>query len=416
LGGSQRPFGQKLEISAQTQLAVGGKDESVDFPVRQKLGLAYEVKQGVRLIAEHEIATGEVKAQQTRVGMDIAPWAGAKLLGTVAQEAVGENGARTFAQYGLNQSIPLGKNWTIDATLDASTTVKGTVAPQDVINPLHPRAIGGSLDQDGGDGDHQAITFGATYRRDTWTWNGRAEYRNGSLSDRWGLTTNVLRTLGGGKTLAGGLRTYRLKQRDGGVASFLSADLALALRPLDSRWSLLERLELRRDRADAGVRPGNALGLATGIGSGQISTRIVNNLAINYRSGAEGDGHGWEASLYHGAKYVIGRFDDDRYTGFIDVIGFDLRKDLGARFDIGLQASRQHSWSQDATSYSIGPSAGFSPGNGIWMSAGYNVRGFHDRDFEEARYTRQGPFVTMRMKFDQLSLGNAAHQIMGSVR
>jgi hypothetical protein len=230
------------------------------------------------------------------------------------------------------------------------------------------------------------------------------------------LTTNVLRTLGEGKTLAGGLRTYRLKQRDGGVASFLSADLALAFRPLDSRWSLLERLELRRDRADAGVRPGNALGLATGIGSGQISTRIVNNLAINYRSGAEGDGHGWEASLYHGAKYVIGRFDDDRYTGFIDVIGFDLRKDLGSRFDLGLQASRQHSWSQDATSYSIGPSAGFSPGNGIWMSAGYNVRGFHDRDFEEARYTRQGPFVTMRMKFDQLSLGNAARQIMGSVR
>ena len=27
-----------------------------------------------------------------------------------------------------------------------------------------------------------------------------------------------------------------------------------------------------------------------------------------------------------------------------------------------------------------------------------------DRDFEDARYTRSGPYVTMRLKFDQLSL------------
>ena len=179
---------------------------------------------------------------------------------------------------------------------------------------------------------------------------------------------------------------------------------------------MLERLELRRDRADAGIQTSNLLGAANVIGNGQISTRVVNNLAVNYRIGSEGDGHGWEASVYHGAKYVIGRFGDDRYTGFIDVIGFDLRQDLGPRIDLGLQASRQHSWSSHATSYSVGPSLGFSPGNGVWMSAGYNLRGFHDRDFEEARYTRQGPFVTMRMKFDQLSFGQAARKIRGAVQ
>ncbi|VWX54255.1 hypothetical protein [Novosphingobium sp. 9U] len=416
LGGSQRPFGQALEIFGETQLAVGGKDESIDFPVRHKLGLAYQVKQGFRLIAEHEIAASDVKAHQTRVGVDVAPWAGGKLLGTVAQEAIGENGARTFAQYGLDQSIPLGKRWTVDATLDATTTVSGTVAPDDVIDPLHPRATGGTLDRDSGNGDHQAFTLGATYRQDTWTWNGRAEYRHGSRSNRWGVTSSALRTLGEGKTLAAGLRAYEVKERDGGVAAFISADIALALRPLDSRWSVLERLELRRERADADVQFSNLLGSANVIGDGQISTRIVNNLAINYRTGVEGDGHGWEASLYHGAKYVIGRFGDDRYTGFIDVIGFDLRKDLGPQFDFGLQASRQHSWSSHATSYSVGPSLGFSPGNGIWMSAGYNIRGFHDRDFAGARYTRQGPFVTMRMKFDQLSLSAAARQVMGAAR
>jgi hypothetical protein len=38
------------------------------------------------------------------------------------------------------------------------------------------------------------------------------------------------------------------------------------------------------------------------------------------------------------------------------------------------------------------------------MTVGWNIRGFSDRDFEENRYTRSGPYVTMRMKFDQLSL------------
>lgn len=416
LGGSQRPFGQKLELFGETQLAIGGKDESVDFPIRRKLGLGYQIKQGFRLIAEHEIAASDVKAHQTRLGVDVAPWAGGKLLGTVAQEAIGENGARTFAQYGLDQSIPLGKRWTVSATIDASTTVSGRVAPDGIINLLHPRATGGTLDRDGGSGDHQAFTLGATYRQDTWTWNGRAEYRHGSRSNLWGVITSALRTLGEGKTLAAGLRAYEVKEMDGGVAAFLSADVALALRPLDSRWSILERLELRRERADADIQSSNLLGAANVIGDAQISTRVVNNLAINYRTGAEGDSHGWEASLYHGAKYVIGRFGDDRYTGFIDVIGFDLRKDLGAHFDLGLQASRQHSWSSHVTSYSVGPSLGFSPGTGLWMSAGYNLRGFHDRDFEDARYTRQGPFVTMRMKFDQLSLSAAARQVMGAAR
>ncbi|HEX7874389.1 MAG TPA: hypothetical protein VF475_15860 [Sphingobium sp.] len=413
LGGSQRPFGQKLELFGQTQLALGGQADSIDFPVRHKAGIAYEVKHGFRLIAEHEMATSAVKAHQTRVGVDVAPWAGGKLLGTAAQEAVGENGARTFAQYGLNQSIPLGKRWTVDVTVDATTTVSGRAASEDIVNPLHPTASGGGLDREGGNGDHQAFTLGATYRAAKWTWNGRAEYRHGSVSDRWGVTSGLLRTLGEGRTLAAGVRAYSVRERSGAVAGSFSADLALALRPLDSRWSVLERLEVRRDRADAGIRSTNVLGVSAGTGDAQLSTRIVNNIAVNYRSGDEGDGHGWEGSLYYGAKYIVGRFGDDSYTGFIDVIGFDLRKDLGRRFDLSVQAARQHSWSSKVSQFSAGPSLGYSPGQNIWISAGYNVTGFRDRDFEDARYTRQGPFVTMRMKFDQLSLGKAARSIMG---
>jgi len=417
LGASQRFFGQKLEIKGETQFALGGADDSVDFPVRHTVGAAYEIKSGIRILAEHEIAEGDkFKAHSTRVGFDVAPWTGAKLLSTLNQEAVGENGPRTYAQYGLNQSLPIGKHWTIDATLDASKTVKGRIPTGDIINPFHPVASGGSIGREQINGDYQAATIGGTYRADRWSWNGRLEYRTGSESDRWGVTTNILRTLGEGKTIAASLNMYQVKDKGGAVASFASADIAVAYRPLDSRWSLLERFELRHDRADAGIADGNVLGVPAFADGDQTTSRVINNLAVNYRSGDEGAGHGLEVSVYYGAKYVRGRYADDVYDGFIDVIGTEIRKDIGAHVDVGFAGSMQHAWKDGAKSFSFGPSVGVSPAQNVWITAGYNVSGYRDRDFEDDRYTRQGPYVTMRMKFDQLSLGNAAKAITGRGR
>jgi hypothetical protein len=76
----------------------------------------------------------------------------------------------------------------------------------------------------------------------------------------------------------------------------------------------------------------------------------------------------------------------------------------------------QHAWSRGAVSFSGGPSAGVSPAANIWVSAGYNIAGYRDRDFEDDRYTRQGPYVTMRLKFDQSTLGGATRALFGGRR
>ena len=57
--------------------------------------------------------------------------------------------------------------------------------------------------------------------------------------------------------------------------------------------------------------------------------------------------------------------------------------------------------------FSGGPSAGVSPAQNVWISVGYNITGYRDRDFEGDRYTRAGPFVTMRLKVDQSTIGRA---------
>jgi uncharacterized repeat protein (TIGR01451 family) len=419
LGGTQAALGGKLTLAGQTQFAPGGDKASVDFPIRHQLTLAYAIRPDIRLLGGYEIAQGQAFTAHTqRIGFDVSPWAGAKLMSTVNQQgvgnAIGENGQRTFAQYGLNQSLPLGERWTVDATLDASSTVKGSIPTGAVVNAFQPVASGGSLVQDGtSNSDYAAVTLGANFRARLWSWSGRLEYRHSDDGNRIGLTSNVLRSLGTGCTLAGTVRWYQVKQSNGAIAASVVADVSLAWRPLDSRWSILERLSARNERADAGFTDRNVLGVPAYGGGYQATLRFINNVAINYRSGPEGAGHGLEVTLYHGIKWVRGSFGADDYAGVIDVIGFELRRDVGRRFDFGVQASMQHAWERKSVAFSAGPSVGVSPATNVWITAGYNVTGFRDRDFSKDRYTRAGPYLTARLKFDQKTIGSAASALFG---
>ena len=414
LGGTQQLFGGKLDLGAQAQVAPGGDKESVDFPLRQQLTAAWRVSDGIRLLGGYELAQGrDFTVGTARLGFDVAPWTGAKLMSTVNQQAIGENGQRTYAQYGLSQSLPIGKRWTIDATLDASTTLRGSVPTGAFVNAFASTANGSTAGTYGNDGDYVAATLGAAYRAKLWSLNGRVEHRRSDKDVRWTVVSDFLRTLGEGRTLAAGLKYYTLTDRNGAGAAAFNADLALALRPQDSRWSVLERLQLRRDHADAGITDRNMLGVPAYGGGFQATLRVINNFAVNYRTGNEGAGHGLEATLYYGSKWVRGSFGADDYTGYVDAIGFDLRRDLGRRFDVGLQASVQHAWDRGTVAYGYGPSLGVSPARDVWITAGYNVAGYRDRDFEADRYARKGPYVTARLKFDGRSLGRAGRAIFG---
>ena len=53
----------------------------------------------------------------------------------------------------------------------------------------------------------------------------------------------------------------------------------------------------------------------------------------------------------------------------------------------------------------MGPSIGFSPFANAWVSVGYNLKGFEDRDFDDAHQTARGAYMVLRMKFDQDTFG-----------
>ena len=408
LGASKRFFGNRLELDGQTEIPLFGNNDSIDLPARHRLGARFAVTPDVQLVGTYEIADGEhVDARTARVGFDIAPWAGARISVSGNQQTIAEYGPRSFAAFGLSQSLVLDAHWSVDFSLESSKTLGG-IDPARVLNPLHPVASGGTLGSNGSlSEDFAAVTAGATYRNGAWSVTGRAEYRAGGQDDYYGFTAAALRQIGDGQAAGGSFNWFTAKTDNGAETRTANLQLSWAHRPANSRWTFLEKLELREDRvtgAVAGVA--GPIGLPLSVTGNARSRRMVNALSINYSpNGGMGK---WldrsELSLFWGARYVADRFGADDIDGLSNVVGADMRFDISGTLDIGFAGTVRHGLGARAVAYSGGPSIGFSPVENGWMTLGWNVQGFEDRDFEEARYTRAGPYLTMRFKFDQLSL------------
>lgn len=408
LGATKRLLKNKLELDGQTEIPLGNS-ESIDFPARHRLGARYAVTSGIQLVGAYEIADGEkVDARTARLGFDVQPWAGARIALSGNFQDIAEYGPRSFAAFGLSQSVVLDEHWSVDASIDANKTLGG-IDPARVLNPLHPVASGGFVG--GGAGtiteDFTAVTAGATYRADRWSVTGRAEYRAGDQGDRYGVTAAALRQLGEGKAVGGALNWFVARSAGGAETRTTNFQVSWAHRPAGGRWSWLEKFELREDRVTGAVAgQAGPIGIPLTISGDARSRRLVNALSINYSSkGAQSSGRS-EISLFWGSRYVSEKFGNEDIGGWSNVVGADFRFDLSDTIDVGFAGSVRGGLDGDSFAWSAGPSLGFTPFDNGWLSIGWNLAGFHDRDFEEARYTRSGPYVTMRFKFDQLSLEN----------
>jgi hypothetical protein len=120
-----------------------------------------------------------------------------------------------------------------------------------------------------------------------------------------------------------------------------------------------------------------------------------------------------QLSLHYGAKYVIETIDGSGYSGYTDLLGLEGRYDISKDWDIGLQGSVLHSWNAGQLDYSEGISVGYNLMQNAWVSLGYNLTGFADKDFSQSEFTAQGPYVRFRFKFDQESVRDAAKWING---
>ncbi|MEO9600563.1 hypothetical protein [Parasphingorhabdus sp.] len=409
LGATQQLFGGKLELDAQTEFALGGQDESIDFPSRHSVSARYAITNDIKLIGTYEIADGEnIEARTARIGVDVTPWSGGRIVSSMNQQEVTQFGPRTYAAYGLTQSIPIGDKWTVDFSLDGNETIGG-FDRSDVINNQQPVASGGFLGNDDTlTEDFIAVTAGANYRSDDWSWNSRLEYRKGDINQRYGFTTALLKQIGEGSAIGAQASIFVAEDKDIVSTRIVEAEASWAHNPAGSEWSWLAKLEVREDQVRNAVAgaPGPIGGVPLLVDGNVTSRRVINSISVNYTPIDADCYEIGEYNFFWGSRYVFDRFGPDDVEGWSNIFGADIKYDLSSIMDIGGQVTARIGNGFDTIAYSGGPSIGLSPFKNGYISMGYNVVGFADRDFEESRYTRDGPFITFRLKFDQETLGN----------
>ncbi|MEJ0084480.1 MAG: OmpA family protein [Pseudomonadota bacterium] len=374
LSGSVDIWDGRVTLRGSSDASLGGQDESVDYPARSLLGVDYKLSNATTLFAEYEHASGEeLDADTTRFGVRTRPWERTQVKSSINTQA-SEYGPRTFANFGLTQGFNYKDHWAFDVGVDQTNTLRG--ANLEPLNPNAPLASG-SLTE-----DFFAAFVGASYREELWQMTSRLEHRNSDSENRWSSTTGWYREPIEGHAMSVSLQAFDsdmlLSDSTEAVGRF-----AWAFRPDSSRWIVFDRLELKySDQADA-------------VNTFE-SSRIVNNLHANWQLNPA-----LQLGLQYGARYVSSTFEGEKYAGLSDIAGFDLRRQLTRRFDLGVHAAVLHSWESDVMDHSTGFDVGATLAKNVWISVGYNFAGFRDDDFSASRHTAQGPYIKIRIKADQ---------------
>ena len=379
-------FTERFTGRVQHDQSVGGSNDNSDFPTRTIVGMDYRLNQSATFFADHELTqAAQADTATTRIGLRASPWTGGQMSSTMEQQETG-NGLRLFSTLGLKQTWQLTKAWSLDGGVDRSATIRksGTYT----VNTNVPPASGGTE-------DFTAVSLGAGYRQEKWSWTGRAERRVSESEEKVSFTTGAVGEVRRGVGLAAGLQTYRSVARTGAESFTGDLRVGFSYRPFETRTIMLDRFDyIRTDQQ------GGALSYE--------NWRLVNNFVMNHRADSR-----TQISFQYGSKYVRETIDQNDYRGYTDLTGIEGRYDLTRSWDVGLRGSLLHSWGLNQKSYGSQASVGYTAAKNLWISMGYNFEGFKDRDFSCADFTSQGFFVKLRMKFDQLSAAEAVKWFAG---
>ena len=378
LGGIAYEFlDRRLKLRANVEVSLTGEAESVDFPNRLLLGAEYKLTPLTTVFGEQEFARGDnLSANMTRVGLRTSPWSGAEIASRIGNE-IHNDGIRLYSGLGLTQKWQVNQYWQTDFLIDRTQTLKQTL-PR--LDPAVPLASGNT------EGDFTAVAVGASYLNDSWSGNGRVEWRNAAADDKLNLLLGAQRRLDTGRTVAAGFLYSTIESALARNAKF-DGRVSYASRPLTGHWIFLDRFDVIAETLEAA-------------GSEVRARKLVNNLNASYAANANTQ---W--SFQYGAKYVFDRIDGADYTGYTDLLAVEVRRDLSRSWDVGAHVGALRSWNSDVVDYSAGVSLGYLLMNNTWVAAGYNVLGFNDRDFSGAEYRAKGFYLSLRIKFDQDTLG-----------
>lgn len=382
-------------------------DDVVGYPTRTALGLGFDIATGVRGVLRHEI---ESSARETRdrtlIGVESQLGERSRALANYALEE-GATGPSLRATVGLETAWPLSPTSSVTASFSRVDTTRGDDAS-----------------------DFTSIGGGYEYRAGSSLFTTRYELRLGRDDDRHLLTTAGAFRPNDPWTLF--LRSF-ITRTDGdlvGAATRGEWTFGAAFRPTTSIWQCLARLDgtlgtgvvtsaagvvPRTAFSDFGATPaGNGtatIGSGIGIGAPREAPRVLReSLSLSLAIGAR-----FSARQRVAASIIARAVAADRAAGLdatvTQMTSLHYTAQIDPRWMVGTSARWFGQRDARRSTYGAGIELGYQLYKGLWLTGGYNLLGFDNPGFPTADRTEQGPYLSMRLRFDERTL-----QDLGSLR
>jgi large repetitive protein len=235
-----------------------------------------------------------------------------------------------------------------------------------------------------------AVTGGIEYSANPlWRGSARLELRNSTAQNA------VLSSLAGAlrvnrdvSLLARGNYTYTevkaTPTSTGGEREQVRLQLGAAYRSTDSnQLSALARVEQRYERDTTVAIP---------------LKRAVSLASVHFNLQPE---RSWILNGRYATKFVLEDSDGLRSTSSGHLMSGRLTYDVTSKWDVGVTTSLHTDGAFGNRKLGLGVEVGYLLYENMWVSAGYNIFGFKDRDLQGQDYTERGFYLRLRYKFDE---------------
>jgi uncharacterized repeat protein (TIGR01451 family) len=381
-GASYTTKGGRVTYRADFEQNIDKENSTERSPNRKLVGVDIKIKNGMSLFAEHEITDNKhTNTQNSRVGVTQSVWQGAKVKSTYNHERTG-NAQRDYATVGLSQQIKVSKYLSANISVDHAKTLGQS---QSQFNPSDVTPQGTNSLRD----DYTAFSVGMGSHIKDWSWSGRFEMRDGDLSDKTNLRIGLIHRLKNGREVSAKFNYTDIENDNTSYETNTKLSVGTAWHPSDKDFIFYSRLDLV-DQQSNQIKPiANNNKKAF---NNSHTQKAIHNMHLNRRISKK-----TQLSLHHGIKRII----ENKNKSTIDTGVLQLRRDIKAKWNAGIKVGYLHDWSEDTFESLAGVSLGMTPIKNAWLEAGYNVDGFDDKDFDENNYSRKGPYVSFRYKFNQ---------------
>jgi len=371
-----------VPLKPQAKLT-GEYENDVLHPDRRMadLGVEYQAENHSRFYAKHEFINSvgspyELTSSQSRnttvIGVENEYMKGGNLFNEYRMND-GINGPDAVAAMGLRNGWNVAPGVKANTTFERTTPIAGTNAA-DVAT---------------------AVGLGLEYTRNPdWKATGRVEYRTSDASDHW------LNTLGYARKIDQDWTMLAKSILDVSTDKNLVATSNGVSHAGDKFQS---RLQLGAAYRETRTDVWNALFLyeykyedLSGSASNDLRSAHIFTSHFNYQPAPELTLNGRLAF-----KFVNEDTSGVRNNSLAYLIGGRGMYDVTRRCSLGVNANAMFSGNLRSIQYGLGPDFGIRIHDNIWIDAGYNFIGFHDRDLSEGNYTEHGFFIGLRMQFDE---------------